>query len=164
LANRSRAATNAAKSANESFGFLVRDVARHLSGCFERLASEAQLGLTLQQCRVLANLRQNVGIKQKDLAKASDIDQMTLLRLLAGLERDGWVVRSPDPRDGRARLLRLTPAVVPILDRIQGLSDKLSVVALAGLSASERTELFRLLRHVHGNLAQTHKPSQSQSA
>ena len=30
--------------------------------------------------------------------------------LVAGLERGGWVERRPDPTDGRARLVYLTPA------------------------------------------------------
>ena len=44
-----------------------------------------------------------------DLAEAIQSDPSTVSRQVAGLTRAGYVDRSPDPLDGRAQLLRLTP-------------------------------------------------------
>ncbi len=136
-----------------SFGFLLKDVSRLSSKHFERQAAEAQLGLTLEQCKLLVNLQRNEGINQRHLAYLSDMDQMTLVRLLDRMERDGWVERCPDPQDRRARRLRLKPAAQPILERIWAVGDRARSDSMAGLSASEREQLMRLLLRVHGNLA-----------
>ena len=44
------------------------------------------------------------------LAARAGVDVSVASRQLAVLERSGYVERRPDPRDGRASLLRLTPA------------------------------------------------------
>ncbi len=44
-----------------------------------------------------------------ELADAEQVEPPTMTRLVDGMERDGFVVRSPDPEDRRAVVVRATP-------------------------------------------------------
>ena len=49
------------------------------------------------------------GTRLTELAARADMTHQSMSELVATLERRGWVQRTPDPTDGRARLVRLTP-------------------------------------------------------
>ena len=132
------------------FGFLIRDVSRLSVLNFEREAKS--LKLTLRQCKVLISLQHNEGISQARLAELSEVDAMTLVRLLDWMERDGWVERRKDPADRRARRLFMKPAANPIIDEIWHIADRALAAAFMDLSAEQREQLMSLLEHVHANL------------
>jgi DNA-binding MarR family transcriptional regulator len=50
------------------------------------------------------------GTRLTELAARADMTHQSMSELVAALERRGWVERRPDPTDGRARLVCLTPA------------------------------------------------------
>ncbi len=131
-------------------GFLVRDVSRLMSRNFERHARD--LGLTLAQCRALCYVQRYEGVSQARLSECSDTDPMTLRRLLLRMEAVGYVERRPDPRDGRAHCLLLTPKAATVLERIWHLADRSRVEALRGFDAAERSQLMSLLGRVRDNL------------
>lgn len=135
-----------------SFGFLVKEISRLSTRNFERIAAEARLELTIEQCKVLIHLERNQGISQAGLAYLTDTDPMTLMRIIDRMEADGWVQRRPDPEDRRARRLHLKPAAQPVMQRIWNTADRARSEALAGLDAAERTQLIGLLGRVHDNL------------
>lgn len=57
------------------------------------------------------------GIRVSDLARRGRVRKQTTAQAVEQLERMGYVERRPDPRDGRARLVFLTPrgeAVRPV--------------------------------------------------
>ncbi|HEX4598697.1 MAG TPA: MarR family transcriptional regulator, partial [Burkholderiaceae bacterium] len=120
---------------------------------FERHAAAVKLGLTLEQCKVLFYLQRNQGINQKRLAYLSDTDQMTLVRTLDRMEKDGWIERYADPQDRRAWRLRLKPAATPVLKQIWIIADRARAEWLAGLDTTERDLLLSLLQRIRGNLA-----------
>lgn len=62
------------------------------------------------QWRVLSLLNQQGGRRVGELAAASRTTQPGMTRLIGGLERDGLVLRSPDPDDSRAIVVEITPA------------------------------------------------------
>ena len=49
------------------------------------------------------------GTRLTELAARADMTHQSMGELVAVLERRGWVRRHPDPSDGRARLVCLTP-------------------------------------------------------
>jgi DNA-binding MarR family transcriptional regulator len=49
------------------------------------------------------------GTRLTTLAERADMTHQSMSELVAALERRGWVERKPDPSDGRARLVCLTP-------------------------------------------------------
>jgi DNA-binding MarR family transcriptional regulator len=49
------------------------------------------------------------GTRLTELAARAEMTHQSMSELVATIERRGWVERRPDPRDGRARLVCLTP-------------------------------------------------------
>jgi DNA-binding MarR family transcriptional regulator len=49
------------------------------------------------------------GTRLTELAARAEMTHQSMSELVATLERRGWVERRPDPSDGRARLVCLTP-------------------------------------------------------
>lgn len=49
------------------------------------------------------------GTRLTELAARAEMTHQSMSELVATLERRGWVERRPDPTDGRARLVCLTP-------------------------------------------------------
>lgn len=134
------------------FGFLVKDVARLSLKNFERLADEAGLGLSLEECRVLSYLERNQGTSQVDLADYMGSSPMTLMRVLDRMEQQGWVERRFDPDDRRVRRLHLTRATMPLVTRIWAIADRARAESLTGLDSADRQRLIGLLEHIRGNL------------
>ena len=66
-------------------------------------------------------------IRQKDLAASLGIEGPSLVRLIDNLIAKGLIERSEDARDRRAKLLRLTPEGLKLVDHIRktvtGLED-----------------------------------------
>src|SRR5208337_5651097 len=90
--------------------------------------------LTLPQCRVLVNLADHEGISQVQLAELTDIEPMTLVRILDRMEADGWLERRIDPADRRARRLHLKAKAKPLVDTIWNLADLTREEAFSGMS------------------------------
>ena len=64
--------------------------------------------LTVAQSRLLMGVDPE-GTRLSVLAERAQIAKQTATALVDKLERAGYVERAPDPSDGRARLVRLTP-------------------------------------------------------
>lgn len=79
--------------------------------------AEAGYGdVTPAQARVFQRIGQN-GTRLTELAEAAQVTKQTAGFLVDQLERAGYVERTPDPSDARARLVRITErgeAAVPL--------------------------------------------------
>ena len=64
--------------------------------------------ITLAHARVFQRIDQD-GSRITDLAEAAVLTKQTVGFLVDQLERAGYVERTPDRRDGRARLVRVAP-------------------------------------------------------
>jgi MarR family transcriptional regulator, transcriptional regulator for hemolysin len=136
---------------NRQLGFLLKDASRRYGRRFEERAQA--LSLTLPQCRALLHLENNEGVSQKRLSELTELDPMTLVRILDRMEADGWVQRRFDPADRRAHTLWLTSKARPVLDHIAQLIAETRAEALQGLSNEERSKLLELLERLHANLS-----------
>jgi len=72
----------------------------------DALAAAGFDDITLAQARVFQRIDRN-GSRITDLAEASLLTKQTVGFLVDQLERAGYVERTADPRDGRARLVRV---------------------------------------------------------
>jgi DNA-binding MarR family transcriptional regulator len=72
----------------------------------EALAAAGYDDITLAQVRVFQRISRD-GSRITDLAEASLLTKQTVGFLVDQLERAGYVERTADPRDGRARLVRV---------------------------------------------------------
>jgi DNA-binding MarR family transcriptional regulator len=134
---------------NHGFGFLLKDVTRLYVQRFEQRA--AVHGLTLPQCRALIYLANNEGISQVQLAEFTDIEPMSLVRILDRMESEDLVERRNDPADRRARSLYLKPKAKPLVDEIWQLVELTRREAFAGIPKKQSDLLISLLAQVQAN-------------
>lgn len=77
---------------------------------FARL-SEARLkplGFGVGHLPVLVALRDGQASTQRDLARFAKVEQPPMAQMLARMERDGLIQRTPDPTDGRSSRITLS--------------------------------------------------------
>jgi len=121
---------------------------------FTRL-SEARLkplGFGIGHLPVLVALQDGRASTQRDLARFARIEQPPMAQMLARMERDALIQRSPDPADGRSSRIALTafaqarmPEAIAAL--LQGNRE-----ALSGFTQAEAGQLVALLDRVIKNL------------
>lgn len=75
---------------------------------FDAVLAAGVTDITLAQARVAARIGPD-GTRVSDLAAQARITKQSAAFLVEQLETAGYVARVPDPADGRARLVRLTP-------------------------------------------------------
>lgn len=87
-----------------------------------------------------------------DLACLMGLDQSTVSRRIASLCEHELVERIPDPDDGRAQLVRITPTGMAVVEAERQRRVRSITNALGDWSEDERTELVRLLAHLNTTL------------
>ncbi|MGH2594568.1 MAG: MarR family winged helix-turn-helix transcriptional regulator [Actinomycetota bacterium] len=114
-----------------------------------RVEDEA-LGISAPRLSALSVLVFGGPRRVGELAEAEQVEPPTMTRLVDGMERDGYVVRAPDPDDRRAVIVRATSKGVRALrkgraQRVEALAaglrtlppEQLAVLA-AGVDVLER--------------------------
>jgi DNA-binding MarR family transcriptional regulator len=112
-------------------------------------------GLTLPQYTVLETLRREGEFSASDLAREFGMTAQTLNVLVKALEADGLLRRSRHPTHGRILLASLTAVGRRALERGRALGLTVQDRLLAGLTASDRQTLFRLLRKIERSATET---------
>jgi MarR family transcriptional regulator, transcriptional regulator for hemolysin len=130
-----------------NFGFLLKDLGRLYTRRFEERA--AALQLTLPQCKTLGFLSRNEGVSQVRLGELTEIDPMSMVRILDYMEAEGWVERRADPNDRRARCLFVKDKARAILDEIWRLAAATRTEFLGDLSEPECLQLIDMLERIH---------------
>jgi MarR family transcriptional regulator, organic hydroperoxide resistance regulator len=97
---------------------------------------------------VLVPLWEEDGLRMGELARRSRLSKQTMTTLVRLAERDGLVVRRPDPADARAALVSLTPRAQGLRTVADGVLAELASLVAGRLGADEAAELKRLLRGV----------------
>jgi MarR family transcriptional regulator for hemolysin len=135
---------------NREFAFTLMDVARLMKTYADQRAR--QFGISRAQWGVLMRLHLNEGLNQADLAEILDLQPITLTRLLDGLAANGLIERKPDPNDRRANRLFLTPAALPLLERLNELGADMMASVLDGIDRATVERMLHDLEDVRGNL------------
>ena len=110
------------------------------------------LGLAIAQMPVLVALKDGASLTQKELAELAQVEQPTMTHLLARMERDGLIRRTPNPHDKRSSLISLTPSALEKLPDARAILLEGNAVALRGFTDQEIATLSQLLRRVMQNL------------
>jgi DNA-binding MarR family transcriptional regulator len=130
-------------------GQLVR-VGRHISS---RAAAQLYGALPSFGWALLVPLERDGDQRCSALAAQAGVDVSVASRQLAVLERSGHVERHADPRDGRASLLRITPAGIEALAAARTLRSDWALGALAGWDEADARQLGDLLDRLVTDLA-----------
>jgi MarR family transcriptional regulator for hemolysin len=121
---------------------------------FERALNEelAPHGITLRQSQVLGWLALRRELTQAQLAELMSLEPPTLVRILDRMERDGWIRRHADAGDRRKKLIRPTPQVKPVWERVRQRIMRVRTRAAQGISPKKLELAREVLTAVHENL------------
>jgi DNA-binding MarR family transcriptional regulator len=132
----------------------VHRVAAHLARRFHQVClgalSEVTVpaGLTPLEFGALVAIDEVPGIDQRRLARRLAIDPVSTGQVLRRLEQLGFIDRSVDPDDRRARHVTLTRSGHVLRTKLRPLLGKAHDRILSGLSSDERAQFIELLTRV----------------
>jgi DNA-binding MarR family transcriptional regulator len=112
----------------------------------EIAALVAPHGLTVPQYTALSILRDRAGLSNAQLARRSYVTPQSMNEVIASLERDGLVARSPAANHGRVLEMTLTDAGRDVLARCDAAVNEMENRMLADLDAEERVQLLTALK------------------
>jgi MarR family transcriptional regulator for hemolysin len=117
------------------------------------------IGLATAQLPVLSMLRDGAQLSQTELARRAQVEQPSMAQLLARMERDGLVKRTPDPNDRRSSLISLTEEAERRLPAGRAVLRQGNAEMTQGLTRAEVDQLVGLLRRVLFNVEAMDEPS-----
>ena len=123
-------------------GVLVHDASRMRRTLFDQAMKP--LRITRSQWWVLSQLSRHSrkGMLQTELARGLDVGKVTVGGLVDRLEAAGYVTRTPDAVDRRAKRIVITDQGRVVLKQMVSVGERLNGLILGGLSRAdvERTE------------------------
>ncbi len=147
-------AQTASKTVNSPDGLPVTVAFHEMALMVSRLfnGQVREHGLTRSQWQLLYGLYKQDGQTQTDLAESLSMAKPPLGKIVDRLQEDGWVTRTEDPTDRRAKRVFLTDKVYPLIEPLERIVLEIGETATAGFSARDRKALTVLLERVHANL------------
>ena len=133
-------------------GHLISLAARGFARLSEARLKPLRFGVG--QLPVLVALQNGKASTQRDLARFAKVEQPPMAQMLARMERDGLIRRTPHPGDGRSSRIVLTKAAQARMpDAIETLF-KGNRDAMEGFTEEEAVQLVALLTRLIANLDQ----------
>lgn len=131
----------------EAPGHLLRRNHQRSYEIFARIVGE---DVTRQQIAVLIALAKQTGASQRELVDRTGIDKSTMKEMAGRMIARGWIARERDSTDGRAWVMRITPAGTELLlDRLDKI-ERAQQAMIAPLDDADRIAFLRCLRILIG--------------
>ncbi|MBE0404073.1 MULTISPECIES: transcriptional regulator SlyA [Halomonas] len=112
----------------------------------------APLGLTQTRWVTLYHIwRLGEGHPQCDLARVIGVEAPSLVRTLGQLEEQGLVERRACDSDRRSKRIYLTPAAMPLLEKIDAVATQVREEFFVGLGERELEQLNEWLSTIEAN-------------
>ena len=116
---------------------------------FDAVAAAGITDITLAQARIAARIARD-GSRVSDLAEQARVTKQSAAALVEQLEKAEYVERVPDPTDGRARLVRLTPRSQRVAEVADAEVERV-LAEWADLVGEDRLQqLYETLRDLRG--------------
>lgn len=90
------------------------------------------------------------GSRVSDLAEQARVTKQSAASLVEQLEKAGYVERVPDPTDGRARLVRLTPRLRRVADAADAEVERVLSEWADHIGQHRLDQLHEILRDLRG--------------
>ena len=110
------------------------------------------LGLTVAQYTALSVFCSSGQLSNAKLAERTMVSPQAANELTKGIERNGWIERTPDPDHGRIIHISLTQKGKDLLDKCNKVISKLERQMLRDLSDAQIGDLHYHLRSAVGTL------------
>lgn len=130
--------------------YMVGRLDRALSRQFRRVLEP--MGLTIGQYTALSVFCSSGRLSNAKLAERTMVSPQAANELIKGMEKNGWILRKPDPNHGRIIQISLTKDGMRLLSRCNKVIAKLERQMLDGLSNKEIATLHGQLRGAVGVL------------
>lgn len=117
----------------------IHDVALRLS---RRLRKRSGSPLTHSQFSALSTLGRHGQMRVGDLARREHITQSSVTRIVANLERQGFLVRETDPGDRRSYLVSISEPGQELLDIAKKRANEFLASEIERLSIEDQTALL----------------------
>lgn len=132
--------------AGEEFRYLVLALQRE--GNRQLTEALRPLGLTPSQAEVIQVLQQYQTLTLLQLGERLVCESGSPSRLITSMVEAGWVEKLPNPDDGRAVLLRLTPAAEAVLPALNAVEHQFNQQAANYLEMAGADVILERLRAV----------------
>lgn len=137
----------------ESLGYVIGRAGRAVANRLNQNFEKAGYDVTCEQWAVLMNLWHKNGQNQKELAGITCKDKTSITRLLDGLEKKNFVVRTPGKKDARQKLIYLTNQGKAFQQELLKLVKQTLAEAQKGIKARDLIVCKDVLRRVTRNLS-----------
>lgn len=137
----------------ESLGYVVGRAGRAMANRLNHNFEKAGYDVTCEQWAVLMNLWHKNGQNQKELAGITCKDKTSITRLLDGLEKKNFVVRTPGKKDARQKFIYLTDQGKAFQQELLKLVKQTLAEAQKGIKARDLKVCKDVLRQVTHNLS-----------
>ncbi|WP_395408562.1 MarR family winged helix-turn-helix transcriptional regulator [Pseudoduganella sp. UC29_106] len=127
--------------------------------CTTRIENEirsrlrTQFGITLPRFDLMAQLeRYPDGLRMGELSKRMMVTGGNVTGITDQLEQEGLVARVPDPNDGRAFSVKLTPTGRTAFSQMALVHERWVAELLQDISTEDKAQLIDLLSQMKGHL------------
>ncbi|MDC9824027.1 MarR family transcriptional regulator [Devosia sp. ZB163] len=136
-----------------SAGYLTNWAARLFARSLER-----RIGTGSGPMPVFFALQDGSTMTQKELVQVAAVEQPTMANTLNRMERDGLIVRTPDPDDRRSARIALTPLGLERAEAAFRAAVEVNDIATSALRPEERPAFHDMLRRVVSALERDGEP------
>lgn len=134
-------------------GFLISRIKQIGTRIFDyMLATSGIDSFNGAQGRILYVLWQNDGISISNLSSQTSLANTSLTAMLDRMENIGLIVRKPDSRDRRNRLIALTEKAKALQDDYTKISQKMNEIYYTGFTETEIVQFESYLQRILNNL------------
>lgn len=134
-------------------GFLISRIKQMGTRIFDRMLAASGIdSFNGAQGRILYVLWQNDDISISSLSAQTSLANTTLTAMLDRMENNGLIVRKPDPKDRRNRLIALTEKAKSLEDDYTKISQKMNEIYYAGFTETEIMQFESYLQRILNNL------------
>ncbi len=142
----------------------VRQLASALSALYEGMNKAFRQREKASELRLLAAIGQQEGSRPSEIAEALGVDRSLVTRQIRALENDGKLEAEPDPRDGRAFVVRLSEAGRAQVTELTEFGFQRYLKFVADWEPAEVRELTRLVRKFEASKAEVAEREQAQDS
>lgn len=134
-------------------GFLISRIKQVGTRIFDRMLAASGIdSFNGAQGRILYVLWQNDEISISSLSAQTSLANTTLTAMLDRMENIGLIVRKPDPKDRRNRLIALTEKARSLQDDYTKISQQMNEIYYTGFTETEIVQFEAYLQRILNNL------------
>ncbi len=132
--------------------YLITRASLAATACLKRaLAAAGAADVRPTYLVVLMSLWQEDGLKVIELGRRAGLEPSTMTGLLDRMERDGFVLRCPDPADRRAHRVRLTERANLVRGAAEEAVEKSLDTVLKGVDSEDLDRMQLVLQTILAN-------------